>query len=244
MSQINSLLQERLKKKESASSKAAQLARQSTSGNLSGFAGVFSVTDLTPSEKETLEEILRKYAEHPSEIAKDLPELISITSEVKAINNQAALLHGERIKKAHQILTNYREGAFTEWLLSTYGNRQTPYNFMQYFEFHEALPQKMRPLLEHLPRQAVYTLASRNGDFDAKVELLQRYQGETKEEILRAIRDQFPLGEKDRRRRQHGDAVIASLRRVISVLTERRQRLSKLQKETIRSLLAEIDDAL
>lgn len=244
MSQINALLQQRLSKKEKTPSKAAALAKQSASGNLSGFAGVFMVTDLTQDEKEQLKEILLSHTERPEEITKDLSLLISLTSEVKAINNQAALLHGERIKKAHQILTNYKEGAFTQWLIATYGNRQTPYNFMQYFEFHEALPQPLRPLLEHLPRQAIYTLASRNGDFDAKVELIQKFRGETKEDILRAIRDQFPLGERDRRRRQHGDAVIASLRRVISVLTERRSRLSKLQKETIRDLLREIEDAL
>lgn len=65
----------------------------------------------------------------------DLAELSLITSEVKAINNQAAILHGERIKKAQTLLKSYQEGAFSAWLNATYGNRQTPYNLMQYYEF-------------------------------------------------------------------------------------------------------------
>src|SRR6185437_5934673 len=114
--------------------------KQSANGNLSSFSGVFSIADLSNHEKSSIETILKDYAIDPENLDDDLAHLISITSEVKAINNQAALLHGERIKKAHTILTRYRDGAFTAWLIAAYGNRQTPYNFLQYFEFCEAMP--------------------------------------------------------------------------------------------------------
>ena len=97
-------------------------------------------------------------------LSNDLNHLISLTSEVKAINNQAALLHGERIKKAHQILTRYRDGAFTAWLMAAYGNRQTPYNLMQYYEFCEAMPKQLASKIELMPRQAIYVFASREGE--------------------------------------------------------------------------------
>ena len=139
MSKVNELLTQRLKKNE-ASPKMTAMAHQSANGNLTSFAGVFGVSELNEHERSKIEEILKNYAVDVDDISRDLSSLISITSEVKAINNQAALLHGERIKKAHTIFTRYRDGAFTAWLISAYGNRQTPYNLMQYYEFCEAMP--------------------------------------------------------------------------------------------------------
>ena len=147
------------------------MAKQSATGNLSSFSGIFSVVELSAKEKEALAHILRNYTDEEQDIGNDLNLLISLTSEVKAINNQAALLHGERIKKAHQILTRYRDGAFTAWLVATYGNRQTPYNLMLYYEFYETIPKQLRPQIELMPRQAVYVLASRTGNLDKKQEI-------------------------------------------------------------------------
>lgn len=239
MSNVNTLLTERLKKGDHTS-KIAALAKQSANGNLTGFAGIFSVSELSVHEKQTLEEILRGHAQDESRLQQDLENLISLTSEVKAINNQAALLHGERIKKAHAILTHYREGAFTAWLLATYSNRQTPYNFMQYFEFYEALPKVLRPQLEKMPRQAVYTLASRQGPLDQKKVIIETYAGETKEELLTLIRDRFPLDELDRRRQNQGDNALRALRKAYTILTRGRVRLSKSQKEELTELLQAI----
>lgn len=175
MSQVNNLLTERTakaSKKQSGHSKMAEMARQSALGHLTSFSGVFSIAELSSKEKGDLETLLTTYStEGNVRIEEDLNLLISLTSEVKAINNQAALLHGERIKKAHQILTRYRDGAFTEWLKATYGNRQTPYNFLQYFEFYHALAEPLRLTLEEMPRQAVYTLASRKCPLEKKKKL-------------------------------------------------------------------------
>ena len=90
----------------------------------------------------------------------DLEFLTTITSEVKAINNQAIILHGERIKQCTRtFLTKYRDGAFSAWLISTYGNRQTPYNFLQYYEFYQSLNLELQKRMDDMPRQVVlYTL--------------------------------------------------------------------------------------
>lgn len=236
MSNVKTLLDERLKKGD-RSAKIAALAKQSADGNLTSFAGVFSVSDLSNQEKKALEEMLNEYANGDQNVETDLLSLIAITSEVKAINNQAALLHGERIKKAQKILTQYKDGAFTTWLLTTYGNRQTPYNFLQYYEFWEGMPKGLRPLIETMPRQAIYTLASREGNPEKKQEIVANYKGQTKEELLQLIRDFFPLAVKDRRRQNFGESAITTLQRACWLLERNQSKLTKSQKTIISEIL-------
>lgn len=237
---INSLLNQRLKKGDQ--SKMAALAKQSANGNLTSFSGIFSVSELNEHEKNTLETLLREYGTESGDLKSDLNALISITSEVKAINNQAAMLHGERIKKAHAILTRYRDGAFTAWLMAAYGNRQTPYNFMQYYDFCEAMPKTLRPQIEAMPRQAVYTLASREGPLEKKQEIVESYQGETKVELLQRIRDTFPLEAQDKRRQNIGDSTILGLTRLATTLRNSKFTLTRQQREAIQQLLGEIQE--
>lgn len=239
MSNVNSILDQRMKKP-SNTSKMAAMAKQSVNGNLTSFSGVFSITDLSVKEKETLEEILKNYANEEQEIHSDLNVLISLTSEVKAINNQAALLHGERIKKAHQILTRYRDGAFTAWLITAYGNRQTPYNLMQYYEFCEAMPKQLRPQIELMPRQAVYVLASRSGSLEQKKTIVENYQGETKTEMLTLIRQVFPLDKKDKRKQKIDKTVIHGLQQIYQYLKEAPSQLTTAQKHHALALLKQI----
>lgn len=238
MAKINALLTERLKKTEG--SKMAAMAKQSANGNLSSFSGVFSIADLSHHEKTSIETLLKDYVIDPENLNDDLTHLISITSEVKAINNQAALLHGERIKKAHSILTRYRDGAFTAWLIAAYGNRQTPYNLMQYYEFCEAMPKALRLQIEAMPRQAIYTLASREGTIEKKKEIVENYQGETKAELLLVIRKAFPLGETDKRQPSIGESLVMSLHRLHRDLKKRPGHFTKSQKEAITTLLEAI----
>ena len=163
MSKVNDLLFSRLKQK---FSKMTELAEVSSKGQLSSFSGVFKVHPLSEQEHDSLEELLKSYqGETEVSIERDLDVLSGLTSEIKAITNQAAILHGERIQKAQQIFKNYRDGAFSAWLLTTYGNRQTPYNFLQYYEFYLELPSNLIPKLDEIPRQAIYTLASRDAPF-------------------------------------------------------------------------------
>lgn len=242
MSDVNALLSTRMKKN-SKSTKMAQMGKDSASGNLTSFSGLFGVIELSHNEKDFLEAILHEYASGEENFSADLRSLIAITSEVKAINNQAAMLHGERIKKAQSVLTRYRDGAFTTWLIAAYGNRQTPYNFLQYYEFHQAMPKDLRPQIELMPRQAVYTLASREGSMEKKKKIVQNYDGETKGEMLAIIRDTFPLATKDKRSQNFGDTTILGLNRLCLTLQKQgRLTITKKQKETIFDLINELID--
>lgn len=245
MNKVNKFLSQRLKKAEKTS-KMSALATQSMEGNLTSFSGVFGFTDLNASEKDDLAQILKKFARENEalEVDQDLKSLITLTSEVKAINNQALILHGERIKAAQTILTRYKDGAFTTWLINTYGNRQTPYNFLQYYEFYLSLPQTLRPLIEVMPKQAIYTLASRDGDLEDKQSIVENYQGETKKELIQIIRETFPLSEKDKRAKSTGISLINAYEKARQSLRANLKHLSDKQKSTLKSLLKETLDSL
>jgi Uncharacterised protein family (UPF0137) len=239
MSNVNALIAQRLKKGEQTS-KMAEMAKQSVNGNLSGFSGIFAVTELNPHEKQRLEAILIEYAQDAKNLSQDLETLISITSEVKAINNQAAILHGERIKKAHTILIHYREGAFTSWLMAAYGNRQTPYNFLQYYQFYELMPRLLRTKLETMPRQAIYTLASREGPLNLKQKIVEDYSGQSKMELMETIRETFPLAKEDKRAADFGKTLMQGLERIHELLKRRKNSLTKSQIHGITKLIDEI----
>lgn len=197
MSKLNSLLNLRLKSK---TSKLNTLAKRAQSGKLSSFSGVFKISELNKKEKGEILKILEKFQiSEEFDLKKDHEELIQISSEVKAITNQAVILHGERIKKAQALLKNYKEGAFSAWLIFTYGNRQTPYNFLQYFELYSSLPNHLKDKLNLMPRQAIYSLASRSGNQEEKEKIINDYKGETKIELLNVIRKIFPLDKNDKR---------------------------------------------
>jgi hypothetical protein len=240
MVKVNSLLAQRLKMATEKLSKMTHLVERSSSGNLSSFSGVFRVAPLNEREKEMLVSLLDHYKNKTQEINEDLFQLSTLTAEVKAINNQAVILHGERIKKAQDILKNYRDGAFSAWLVATYGNRQTPYNFLQYYELHHALPEPLHSKLDEMPRQAVYSLASRAGDQDQKVQIVKNYNGEPKQELLKLIRDTFPLAENDRRAQDIGELAIGQLRRVHSQIASSTFAPPPKQKNQLLQILSEL----
>lgn len=239
---MEEILASRLKKKETHS-KMEEMVKKSSQGQLTSFSGIFHTVELNTSEKEKLEEILRSHQETPQSIDEDLKKLFFITSEIKAITTQAILLHGERIKKAQEILKSYQEGAFTAWLVTTYGNRQTPYNFLQYYEFVEKMPAPLKAQIDQMPKQAIYTLASRTGPLELKKKLVLEWKGETKEDLLRAIREVFPLAEKDQRAGSPGSAIILSLRKVLSTL-KRGSGIKKEEKKEILQLVNQIQEKL
>lgn len=237
MAKVNSILTERLKMATKKLTKMTNLAELSSSGNLSSFSGIFRVTALSVKEQEALQMILTTFAGEKKDVDKDFQSLSAITSEVKAINNQAAILHGERIKKAQEILKKYRDGAFSAWLMAVYGNRQTPYNFLQYFELHSALPEKLHPKLDEMPRQAVYTLASRAGSLEKKEEIIKNYQGEAKNDLLSLIRNTFPLALDDKRKQDVAEYAIQVLTRLQKQLSESSFAPNEAQKKNFHQLL-------
>lgn len=209
----------------------SRLAEMSVEGQRSSFGGVFSVGELSVEELDKLRAILNEYKDQNHDLEADLQSLTSITCEVRAITNQAAILHGERIKRAQNLFKTYREGAFSAWLMNTYGNRQTPYNFLQYYEFYNSMPKELRPQIERMPRQAVYTLASREGDMSNKKRIVEKYEGETKEELIRQIREAFPLEVHDGRRQDLASVTLQGLRRLLRQIGRHKVSLSADQME-------------
>ena len=242
MSKFNDLLHLRFKQKKTQDQqKMTALVERANNGELSSFSGVFRVAELNEKEKGDIEAILRNYrTTDADDIGEDFKALSAITSEVKAITNQAVILHGERIKKAQEILKKYQEGAFTAWLFSTYGNRQTPYNFLQYYEFYTILPQALHPKLDQMPRQAVYSLASRAGSMEKKEAIVQNYEGQPKEQILKLIRLEFPLPEDDKRLPHFAHSAIQFLKRAREQLKNPHCTPTDEEKRKLQSLLSQI----
>lgn len=219
----------------------SELAEKTSEGQLTVFSGLFGNPSMGEKEREALTELLHKYAPDPmADVSADLSSLLAITSEVKAINNQAAILHGERIKRAQEILKKYRDGAFTAWLIAAYGNRQTPYNFLQYYEFYQQVPKTLRPQIDAMPRQAVYTLASREGQLAQKEEIVRNYRGETKQQMITLIRAVFPLKEDDRRKEDIAEGSIKHLQRIATTFAHTDLKLSAQQRRTLLNLLETI----
>lgn len=244
MSKVNDLLSSRFRKATETLAKITDLAEMTSSGNLSSFSGVFRVSALTKKEEEILHNLLERYGTEKQNLSSDFKYLSAITSEVKAINNQAAMLHGERIKRAQEILKNYKEGAFTSWLLTTYGNRQTPYNFLQYFELYTSISKGLQAKVEEMPRQAVYTLATRNCPKEEKEEIIKSYKGETKKELLALIRQKFPLKLKDKRGVNIAKQTLTQLEHVHQQLKTESFSFSAEQKKQILEVLQSIQALL
>ncbi len=245
MSKFNDLLHLRFRQKESQQPKMTALVERANNGDLSSFSGVFRVAPLNEKEKADIESILHNFRSHEDyDVEADLKALMKITSEVKAITNQAVILHGERIKKAQDILKKYRDGAFTAWLFATYGNRQTPYNFLQYYEFYTIMPQSLHSKLDQMPRQAVYSLASRAGTLEKKETIVKNYTGQAKQELLKLIRLEFPLPEDDKRMPHFGQNAIQFLKRARDMLKNRHCILREEEKKQVQNLIGQLQQLI
>jgi len=245
MSKFNDLLNLRFRSKPAQPPKMSALVERSANGELSSFSGVFRVTALSESEKSELETILTSFRVSDEQaIDADLKALAGITSEVKAITNQAVILHGERIKRAQDILKRYRDGAFTAWLFTTYGNRQTPYNFLQYYEFYTTMPEALHVKIDQMPRQAVYSLASRQGSIEKKEAIVRNYNGQAKQELLQLIRIEFPLAEEDKRHPNYAAHAIAFMKRAREMMKNSLCVPSEEEKKQLKTLLTQVTTLL
>jgi hypothetical protein len=242
MGKFNTLLNLRLRQKDSQKPKMTALVERAKQGELSSFSGVFQITAPTEKDKKTINDILLNYKPNETtDISEDLENLTKLSTEIKAITNQAVILHGERIKKAQTILKNYQDGAFSAWLMATYGNRQTPYNFLQYYEFYTSMPQGLRKKIDEMPRQAIYTLASREGENAQKEEIVKNYKGEPKREVLSIIRDLFPLDEEDKRQPNPSFQVLGLLKKVEKLMKSNRFKPSDHHKQQIRIMIESLN---
>lgn len=235
----NDVLEARLQP--SSNTKVSQLASQSATGNLSSFSGVFQTIPLSDIEKDQIQNLLYHYRDSKKQqIAKDLEELSQITCELKAIHNQSVLLHGERIKKAQALLKNYKDGAFSSWLIAVYGNRQTPYNFLQYYELYIAMSADLQKKLPSIPRQAIYTLASRKGSLRQKEQIVEQFQGESKELLIKKIQKTFPLDQSDKRRKNIYNSIYGQLAKIYEEILEKKASFSMQERKNLEVLSQKI----
>lgn len=172
-------------------------------------------------------------------VSRHVEQLTNITKQIKCISAQSVLLHGERIKQAQDLLSNYREGAFTKWLMNTYGNRQTPYSMLRYYEFYQSSPKEFRSIIESAPKKCVYLLASREGDHNKKLELIKEHVKSTQSDLLLLIQATFPTQESDKRKPLNASTVES-----ISKLCKRLENRSKYLSEEDRTEIKKIIDRL
>lgn len=236
---FSSLLNKRLKTEKNAN-KMHQLADRSNSGQLSSFSGVFQVGNVSQKEQDALKNILENHRGETNNLDFDLKELTQVTAEVKAISNQAAMLHGERIQKARQLLANYKNGAFSAWLLETYGNRQTPYNFLLFYEFYNELPETLQEKVDEMPKQVIYTLSARSAPQKEKEKFVSKYKGETKAELLKTLRKSFPLATHDKRSSNAAHYTLSTLKRLVNTLHQEEYKPNTVEKKKIGLLIEQL----
>lgn len=205
---------------------------------------------LSPSEENKIQKLLADYY-NPSnteegEVSSHYHQLKTITEEVRSISAQSILLHGERIKRAQTLLKNYRDGAFTQWLTSTYGNRHTPYSMLRYYElYHDLKSEDLQKKLETMPKRAVYVLAFRDAPILLKRDIVDKYKGEKQNDIIREIQFRFPPAEYDNRRRRSPNAeTIAKMFEFYKRIEMNLDDLNEKNKEKIQELIDKLNDLI
>ncbi len=171
-----------------------------------------------------------------NQVAQHVDKLTNITKQIKAISTQSVLLHGERIKQAQELLSNYHEGAFSKWLMITYGNRQSPYNMLRYYEFYQSAPQTARPMIEGAPKKCVYILASREGNDQTKLDLLQNHGNKPQIKFLKEIQQAFPTQENIKRKPQL-TSTIESISKLCSKLEDSSKHLSDNDRSDLKKII-------
>ncbi len=145
-------------------------------------------------------------------VNEDLQKALELSASIKSVIQQSVLLVGERVKKAQALMARYRVGMFNKWLFMVFGNKVTPYSFLNYYNFYNSIEDmKTRSRLEELPKKAAYKLASRKGELSAKIEVLnsmislEQSRKSIKTSALEKIIDQrFPVAETDNRTAANG----------------------------------------
>ena len=208
MSRANTLAAQFLNKsaKEEPAKKTKQSQELVQSGPINSFRNLFDYRKLGLDESREIEELLWDHSDErivADQLREDAEQLQHLTAEIRAISKQGIILLGERIHRAQGILKRYGDGqgAFTTWLVRTFGNRRSAYNMLSYYEFHEAMPTaELKEKLKSMPVQAVYSLASRQAPFDQKLAIVQQYNGERQKDILLLIQQKLPVSDGDARK--------------------------------------------
>lgn len=213
------------------------------------FEAYFGVKPLDKIEANRIEKLLVEGYQPgtiPEEQAsKDVDVLKQITSEIKAISKQQVVLTGQRVYEAQELLKSYKDGTFSKWLESTFGERKTGYNYLNFFRLHKALPNDdLRERLKRFPQKSAYMLASKNVAIEEKTEIINEYSGLNHDELVILMQERFPAASTDKRKmKSSNDRLIAVLNDTYRKLQRRKDNLSddnKFEIEKVSKLLASL----
>lgn len=214
---------------------------------ISPTIGIAITVNLTPEEERQIQKIIvddyRPGIISEETAVEHVKQLTDITRQIKSISAQSILLHGQRIKEAQEILAHYKDGAFSKWLMATYGNRQTPYSMLRYYELYQNAPVSHKALIESAPKKAVYLLASRDGDLNKKMEILQNHGKSKQSDLVLLIQETFPVAENDQRQPKNSSAIEA-LNKACQKLEKNKRHLSEDDFENIHGVIERLQSLL
>jgi hypothetical protein len=106
------------------------------------------------------------------------------------------------------------------------------------------MPEALHIKIDQMPRQAVYSLASRQGSMEKKEAIVRNYNGQAKQELLQLIRIEFPLAEEDKRHPNFAAHAIAFLKRAREMVKNSLCVPSEEEKKQLKTLLTQVSALL
>lgn len=228
MSEMNRLAQKFLAMRNKAKESEQEAQKSSTLSVHNSFRALFDAQKMTEEEVRSMQELFSEHmaGQHDEEVVRDdFRHLVQITTEVKSIQKQAVLLIGERVARVREILQRYSDerGAFTKWLKHTFNTLKTAYNALAFYEMYQTLPdEELKKNFKAMPQKASYILASRQGDFGVKCDIIRDYRGEKQKEVLSQIFEKLPTAINDRRgKHELGQRTLTEMEELLDVLDRR-----------------------
>ena len=224
-----------------ANDKARALFSKQGAKKKSDFKEAFEVSPATKSPLDMFLEIHKLYESEEKEIEslisvqykvqgiqesqmkEDVATLRYLSSQIRSITKQSLILHGERVAKGQEILKKYKRGAFSAWLELTYGNRQTPYNFLYYYNLYRDLPTHTKPIFQKIPYKAAYLLGAREGSLEKKIEIIEDNCEAKAKDLLVIIDKFFPLVKGKYERKESKLKLLESILTNLQVLKMRKE---------------------
>ena len=208
------------------------------------FRALFDAQKMTEEEVRSMQLIFSEHmaGQYDEEsVRDDFRNLVQITTEVKSIQKQAVLLIGERVAKVRAILKKYSDekGAFTKWLKHTFNTLKTAYNALSFYEMYQVLPDEdLKKNFKAMPQKASYILASRQGDFGVKCDIIRDYKGERQKEVIDTIVEKLPVAQGDKRGRQElGARTLMEMEQLLDVLDRRIGLIKPSDKDRIEKMI-------
>lgn len=204
--------------------------------------------------KSEIKEILLKYAKEEKRAEKDLEKVLKFSLEIEGISVQNRILHGERLLEVKEILKGgeskdfgYKDGCFIAWIMKVYGNKQTPYNYINYTSLYKKLPNETREKFLSMPFTAASNLAPKGGlstqdtiEVEPGVlDIIKNSEGKSRDALMFEIRERFKGTKKGKKPNKAG-TLISLLKRVEILLKNEYVKLNNSQRVEFEDCLEEL----